>query len=59
MSTLKAAGYSTAEYVATGLSNDKGEQAEEEDESDVEEQVNEGDQTSGSVVYHVKIIFTQ
>ena len=52
MTTLKAAGYSTAEYVGTNLSDDEEEQAEEEDESAEKEQVNEGDQTSGGVVCH-------
>jgi len=43
MTTFKAARYSTAEYVGTGLGDDdEEEQAEEDGELDEEEQVNEG-----------------
>ena len=50
MTTLKAAGYSTAEYVGTGLGDDNEEQVEEEDGSDIEkERDEEGDQSIGSV----------
>ena len=59
MTTLKAAGYSTAEYVGTGLGDDEEEQAEEEDESDEEEQVNEGDQTSGGVCHEGELVPTE
>ena len=48
MTTLKAAGYSTAEYVGTGLGDDNEEQVEEEDGSDIEkERDEEGDQSIG------------
>ena len=52
MTTLKAAGYSTAEYVGTGLGDDnEEEQVEEEDGSDIEEERDEeGDQSVGGVV---------
>ena len=52
MTTLKAAGYSTAEYVGTGLGDDdEEEQAEDEDGlDDEEEHVNEGELANGGVV---------
>ena len=59
MTTLKVAGYSTAEYMGTGLGDDEEEQAVEEDESDEEEQVNKGDQTSGGVCHEGELVPTE
>jgi len=52
MTTLKAAGYSTGEYVGTGLGDDEEEeQAEEEQGSDEEEQADEGELTTDGIAY--------